>query len=270
MHSRHISRWLALLWLSALLLGGLLLPMVSRFDPLLIDLLNALSHPTLQHLAGTDELGRDVLIRTLAASETSLIIAVCTSVAAVSIGTTLGILAGFLGGVSGVAVSVATDFLWSVPCLVLVLLAVSVLGVSPLSLICTIAAINWVTSARIVRERVIAFRSEPFLRTARAYGFGNFNIVFRQVLPNLKSLVLVLLAYGAVEVIFLESGLAFLGLGLPLPRPTWGGMIAEGLAYFSSASWLVLVPSVTLVITLYSLQTIARSYEEQTRYQLHA
>jgi peptide/nickel transport system permease protein len=270
MRSMPIPRLVALLWLFVLFLGGSLLPLVSRFDPLSIDLLHTLTHPTFEHLAGTDELGRDVLVRTLAASATSLIIAICTSVAAVSLGTTLGILAGFLGGPSGLAVSVATDFLWSVPCLVLVLLAVSVLGVTPLSLICTIAVINWVTSARIVRERVLALRSEPFLRTARAYGFGTFRIVFRQVLPNLKSLVLVLLAYGAVEVIFLESGLAFLGLGLPLPRPTWGGMIAEGLAYFSSASWLVLVPSLTLVITLYSLQTIARSYEEQTRYQLHA
>lgn len=265
----NLPRNVSILWLVVLIAAGPLLSLAGRFDPLSIDLMNTLSRPTVLHPAGTDELGRDVLVRTLTASQTSLTIAVSASVIAVSLGTTLGIIAAYLGGVFDLAVRLATDFLWSVPCLVLVLLVVSILGVSPLSLICTIAVINWVTSARIVRERVLVLRSDAFLRTARAYGFGRRNIVFRQILPNLKGLVLVLLAYGAVEVIFIESGLAFLGLGLPLPRPTWGGMIAEGLAYFSSASWLVLVPSATLVITLLSLQTIARSHEEQTQYQLH-
>jgi peptide/nickel transport system permease protein len=270
MDRKNISRRGSLVWLCLLVVAGLVLPAFKEFDPLVINLPNALSPPTLHHLAGTDELGRDVLTRTLAASETSLLIGICTSVIAVSLGTILGILAGFLGGVFGLAAGIAVDFTWSVPNLVLVMLAASVLGVSFVSLIVIMAVLTWVTSARIVRERVIALLSQPYLRTAHAYGFGNVQIVFRQILPNLKSLVLVLLAYGTAEVIFLESGLAFLGLGIPVPRPTWGGMITEGLDYFSPAYWLVLVPALTLVITLYSFQTIARSYEERTRYSLHA
>jgi len=219
----------------------------------------------LHSLGGTDELGRDVFSRLIFAARVSLFITVAATALAVTIGALLGTLAGLVGGGLDRVVSFGIDFFWSVPFVVFVLLVVAVVGVSPATLVVTIGAINWVTSARVFRETAIALKEEQFIRTARAYGFSRWQLAFRHLLPNLRRPMFTMAAYGAVEVMVLESGLAFLGLGLPAPRPTWGGMLAEGLAYFSSAWWLVAAPAVALTFTLASFQVLAHTLEGSGR-----
>lgn len=248
--------WLIGLSLIAGLAGWLPLP-----DPLNINLGQMLLHPTLGHWCGTDELGRDVLTRVIFAARSSLMITAGATILAILLGTVLGVAAGYMGGLLDSMLGFCIDLFWSVPFVVFVVLIVSIVGVSLTSLILTIGGINWVTSARVIRAEATSIRQRDFVRTARAYGFSNWRIAFAHVLPNLGSTVLTLTAYGAVEVLTLETGLAFIGLSLPAPRPTWGGLLAEGLNYFSSAWWLVGSSAFAVTFTLACFQVLARRFE---------
>jgi peptide/nickel transport system permease protein len=252
---------IAIAWLLLLIVlaaGASWLPLP---DPLALDLSGSLAAPSARHLAGTDELGRDVLSRLLHAARSTLLIVVGASALALAIATTLGGLAGYLGGWLDRAIRLGVDLFWSVPFVIFVVLIISVVGVSITSLIVTIGVVNWVGPARVIRAEAARLRDADFVVAARAHGYSRPFILAREVVPNLHRTLLTLAAYGAIEVLTLETGLAFLGLSLPAPRPTWGGMLADGLGYFSSAWWVVIGTSAFVTITLSSLQVIARREE---------
>jgi peptide/nickel transport system permease protein len=136
-----------------------------------------------------------------------------------------------------------------------------VTGVSPLSLILTIGLINWVTAARVVRAETARLRELDFVRTARAFGFSRASVLIREIFPNLRSTLMALAAFSAVEVLTLETGLAFLGLSLPDPAPTWGGLLAEGLNYLAAAWWIAISTAGLITLTLASLQALSRGVE---------
>jgi ABC-type dipeptide/oligopeptide/nickel transport system permease subunit len=144
-------------------------------------------------------------------------------------------------------------------------LIVGVVGVSKLTLIATIGVINWVGPARVIRAEVARLRDADFVTAARAHGYPRRVILANEILPNLRRSVYTLAAYGAIEVLTLETGLAFVGLSLPAPAPTWGGMLAGGLSYLSTAWWIVLSTSAMITATLASLQVAARQAERGTR-----
>ncbi len=148
-----------------------------------------------------------------------------TGATAVSLGIAilLGLLAGFRGGWPDVLVRIGVDLMWSVPFVVFVVLIVGVVGVSKLTLIATIGLINWVGPARVIRAEVARLRDADFVTAARAHGYARRMILVNEILPNLRRSVYTLAAYGAIEVLTLETGLAFVGLSLPAPAPTWGG-----------------------------------------------
>jgi peptide/nickel transport system permease protein len=148
-----------------------------------------------------------------------------------------------------------------VPFVVFIVLIVSVVGVSPISLVLSIGLLNWVNSARVFRALTASLRKRDFVRTARAYGYGRWQIAAYTVLPNLRSPLLALSAYAAVEVLTLETGLAFIGLSLPAPAPTWGGMLADGVSYFSAAWWIVAGTTIAVTFTLASFQALAHRFE---------
>jgi peptide/nickel transport system permease protein len=231
-------------------------------DPLQINLGQILFHPTVANWAGTDELGRDVLSRVIFAARSTLVITLGATCLAILLGMVLGVAAGYWGGILDRILGFAIDLFWSVPFVIFVVLIVSIVGVSRLSLILTIGGINWVTSARVIRAESASLRGRDFIRTARAYGFGSWSIAFLHLMPNLSSTLFTLLGYGAVEVLTLETGLAFIGLSLPAPRPTWGGLLAEGLTYFSSAWWLVAFSAIAVTLTLASFQGLAQRFEK--------
>jgi peptide/nickel transport system permease protein len=245
--------------------GGMA-PWLSFSDPLKIDLRSTLSAPSCSHWSGTDELGRDVVSRIVYASRSTLLISSCATGLALVLGTLLGLAAGWLGGLIDRIVRFAIDLLWSVPFVIFVILIVAIVGVSRAALILTIGGINWVTSARVVRAEVARLKSEGFILTAVAYGFSSPVIARDQILPSLRPVLLVLTAYGASEVLTLESGLAFIGLALPPPQPTWGGLLAEGLSYFSVAPWLVASSALVITLTLASLQVLAHRFERADKF----
>jgi peptide/nickel transport system permease protein len=228
---------------------------------LALDLSAITIPPSAAHLAGTDELGRDVLARLVSASGATLLIVTGATCVSMFIAVSLGAVAGLIGGWVDGVVRLIVDLLWTVPFVVFVVLIVAMVGVSPLSLIVTIGAINWVGAARVVRGEVAKLRDADFIVAARARGEAPLMILVGEILPALRSNLAILSAYTAVEVLTLETGLAFVGLSLPAPRPTWGGMLADGLSYFSTAWWLVASVSVAITATLAALQTLARSLE---------
>ena len=263
-----LSELLALAWIVGFLLLVTLARWLPLADPVGIDLSRTLVHPTPGHWSGTDELGRDVLSRLIFGGQSTFLVTIGATALAMFLGIVLGLCAGYRGGLLDRALGFAIDLFWSIPFVIFVILIVSIVGVSPLTLILTIGGINWVTAARVVRAETARLSREPFVRTARAYGFGEWSVAFDQVMPNLKSVLITLTVYAAVEVLTLETGLAFIGLSLPAPRPTWGGLLADGLSYFSSAWWLVAFSAGAITLTLASFQVLAMHFEKSIETRL--
>ena len=248
--------WVVLLALAVLFAAWLPLP-----DPLAVDLGAALAPPGPGHLLGTDELGRDLFARLLTAARATLGITAGATALNVLIGTIMGGVAGFFGGWTETILSFVVDLFWSVPFLIFVVLIVSVTGVSPLSLILTIGLINWVTAARIIHAQTARLRELEFVRMAQAFGYSPSVVLFQEILPNLRSTLTAVVAFSAIEVLTLETGLAFLGLSLPEPAPTWGGLLAAGLGYLAAAWWMVIFTAAVITLTLASLQLLSRGID---------
>ena len=259
--SRESLFRVALLWLITLIILAALADAVPLPAPLNVDLSAMLKSPTISHPAGTDELGRDVLSRILHSARSTLVITAGASFFSILLGVSLGSLAGYLGGWTERAVGILIDLFWSVPFVIFVVLIVSIVGVTSWTLILTIGGINWVGAARVARAETARLREADFLLAAKAHGLWGPHLIVMEVLPNLCRTILTISAYAAMEVMTLETGLAFLGLSLPAPTPTWGGMLADGLSYFSSAWWIVITTAATVTATLGSLQLIARRLE---------
>jgi peptide/nickel transport system permease protein len=256
---------IAVVWLGFLISAVVCVGILPLPDPLQINLTNALNSPSIDHLAGTDELGRDVLSRILHAAQSTLLVTSGATLLNMLLSIALGMIAAYRGGVVDRILGLTIDLFWSIPFTVFVVLIMSIVGVHIWSLIITIGAINWVTSARVVRAETRQLRHQDFVRAAEAFGFSPFQIIVSHLLPNLKRTLFALSAYTAIEVLTLETGLAFIGLSLPAPTPTWGGLLAEGLSYLSSAWWLVAASAGFITLTLASLQVLARSFEGRQR-----
>jgi peptide/nickel transport system permease protein len=249
------------LWIVSIVALATLAALLPLQNPLAIDLSRMLMPPSAHAWAGTDQLGRDVLSRLIFASRESLVVIAGAASLSILLGVMLGGTAGYLGGIADRMLGILIDVSWSVPFVVFIVLIVSIVGVSPLTLILSIGLLNWVSSARVFRALTASIRKQDFVRTARAYGYGRWQIAAYTVLPNLRSPLLALSAYAAVEVLTLETGLAFIGLGLPAPAPTWGSMLADGSSYFSAAWWLVAAAAIVVTATLASFQALARHFE---------
>ncbi len=243
--------WIAVVVFLALFAGTLHLP-----DPLQLDLGGRLQPPEARHWLGTDELGRDLLSRIAHAARFTLIVTAGATVISLTLGLVLGLSAAWFGGWLDRGVGTVINLLWSVPFTVLVILFVAVTGASTLSLILVIGGVNWVGSARVFRAETLRLRRSDFIRASRAAGFPPARILLTQVFPNLRAATVTLVGFAAVETLTLEAGLAFLGLSLRPPLPTWGGMVADGLAQLSTAWWIPAVPAAAITLTLASIRAL--------------
>jgi peptide/nickel transport system permease protein len=259
-HLRFVER-LACVGVTLLVIVAIGAAWLPLADPLSLDLVRILAPPSASHWLGTDELGRDLLSRLVFASQSSLLITAGGTAFALSLAMLFGVTAGYLGGWWDRLIGLIIDAIWTVPFVVLLLLILAVTGISTLSLILCLGGINWVTAARVLRTETAALRRRDFIRTARSLGANRRSILVRELLPNLFPTLLALVGYGAAEILTVETGLAFLGLSLPAPTPTWGGMLAEGLSYFASDWWLPLLPALAITLTLLIFQILARACE---------
>lgn len=238
-----------------IILMALLAPIVAPADPNAQDLLVRLQAPGAVpgHLLGTDQLGRDVLSRIIFGTRVSLAVGLAAAGFAALIGTTLGLIAGFFGGWVGNIIMRLADTQLAIPGILLALAMVAVLGPSLKNLVIVLGISGWVTYARVARAQALALREQDFVEGGRAIGAGSLRILFRYLLPNLWGSLIVVLTMQVASFIISEASLSFLGLGVPLDTPTWGGMLNDGQLFVASAWWVATFPGLAILITVLSI-----------------
>lgn len=212
--------------------------------------LEARKAPSTEHWFGTDQLGRDVFSRVVHGARFSLIIGFIVVSVILVVGLTIGGVAGYFGGAVDAILSRIVDVFLAFPYLVGALIIVVALGGGKVSLVVALAALAWVTIARLFRGSVIAIRNSEYVEAARALGAGNRRIMLRHVLPNAVTPTLVYACALIGATIISEAALSFLGVGLQEPEPSWGLMIAKGRSYLQTSPHMVLFPSLALTMTV--------------------
>ena len=241
-----------------LIAGVIIVPLVARQDPLAIDdVLGARLVPPGNtdeagrfHLLGTDRFGRDLFVRMMLAGRLSLAIGIGGSLMAGAIGVIVGALAGWWRGVFDRLAMAATDALLAIPRLILLLLCAALWRPGAATVVIVLAATGWMGVARLVRAEVMGLQARAFVDAAGALGIPPLRVLGRHVLPNALGPALVATTLGVGNAILLESGLAFLGLGVQPPHPSWGNMIAGGRDLIVTAPWVAIAPGVALILTV--------------------
>lgn len=242
-----------LVLLLAILVITMFAPLVAGQDPAVQDVMHKLEGPSAAHIFGTDSFGRDIWARTVYGAQTSLLIGFASTVLAVLIGSTIGVLAGWYGGRFDAFVMQVMDILLAFPSLILGMIVVAMLGPSLTNIVLAIALTSIPPFARIARAPTIAIKGRDFIEACRAFGFSTPRILLVHVLPNILSEILVMAALWLANAIRTEASLAFIGLGLKPPVPTWGGMIREGFDNIFDNPWLALVPGTAVLVVIFAL-----------------
>ncbi|WP_052337270.1 ABC transporter permease [Nocardioides alkalitolerans] len=245
-------RLVALVYVGLLLVTLLFAPLVAPHDPLTQDVANRLQGPGLgTHLLGTDELGRDILSRVVYGARVELLIALGATVVSMVLGTLLGLLGGYFGGVvEVVTMRVVVDVLLAFPPIILVLLAVTLRGPGAGTLIVAMGVLFAPTFARIAYGQVISVKRLEYVEAATAFGAPTRTRLFGVILPNISAPLIVQVSLTIATAILLESGLSYLGLGVVPPTPSWGSMVAQGQRYLSTDPHVLLVPGAFVVLTI--------------------
>jgi len=217
------------------------------------DILAGSLPPGLHHPFGTDQLSRDVLARVVTGARISLSVALLAVGLSMTLGAAVGLVSGYWGGAIDALVMRAVDGALAIPRLFILLLVLAVSERIPIpALIAIIGATGWFATSRLVRAEVLRLREEGFVRAAEALGARRRRVIFRHLLPNTLGPLLVAATLGVGDVILLEAGLSFLGLGIQPPAPSWGGMILDSKEVLVSAPWVGIFPGLAIVITVLS------------------
>ena len=217
------------------------------------DILAGSMPPGLGHPFGTDQLNRDILSRVVTGARISLGVALLAVALSMTLGAAVGLVSGYLGGVVDAALMRLVDGALAIPRLFILLLVLAVWERVPVfALILLIGATGWFATSRIVRAEVLRLREEAYVRAAEALGARRRRIIFRHLLPNVIGPLLVTATLAVGDVILLEAGLSFLGLGIQPPMPSWGGMILDSKEVLVSAPWAGIFPGLAIVITVLS------------------
>ena len=231
-------------------------------SPLEVDVVHRLSAPTPDHHFGTDDLGRDVLARLVHGARVSLTVAILAAAIALFAGSFFGAIAGFYGGWIDWIVSRMIEVVLCFPFLFLVLAIVGLFGPSMYTIIIALGATTWTDEARYVRGEILRIRELEFAHAARAIGARDARIIFRHLLPNALAPALVSANFAVAMAILTESSLSFLGIGIPLPAATWGGMLSIAELYIDYAWWLVLFPGIAIFTTVAAFNVVGDRFRE--------
>lgn len=241
---------------SLVLLVALLAPVLAPQDPAAQNPKLRLKPPAwvegsaLGYPLGTDVLGRDVLSRIIYGTRVSVAVGLAAVVVAGAIGTAMGLTTGYFGGWVDTVLMRFTDGFIAIPSLLLTMLVVGVVGPGLVPLIVVLGVTRWVDYCRVVRGETLSIREREYVQAARALGQRPAKILVKHILPNVSASIIVLATLNVANVILAESGLSFLGLGVPPTVPTWGRMLAEGRQYLASAWWLATFPGICISLTV--------------------
>lgn len=254
--SRNRLSWVGIGLLLLVVLAAVLAPWLAPHDPLQQNIAYRLEPPSAEFWLGTDSYGRDVLSRLIYGARVSLLVGFVAILIAMCIGSALGILAGYVGGLVDQLIMGLVDVLLSFPTLLLGLMVAAMLGASLENLIIAIAITEIAPFVRVARAPTIALKQRDFVEAGRALGYGPLRLMGVHILPNMVSDVVVLGSLWMASAIRTEASLSFIGLGVPPPAATWGGMIREGFENILDAWWLTVFPSVAILLTVLALNLL--------------
>jgi peptide/nickel transport system permease protein len=237
-------------------------PLVTVFDPIEQDINQRLKEPGWRnaagqaHVLGTDHLGRDILARIIYGSRVALVVGLSAVLISGVLGMAIGLVSGYFGGKVDDFFMRLADIQLAFPFILLAIAVIGVLGPSLRNIIVVIGVSSWVVYARVVRGEVLSIREREFVQAAIALGSRDGRILLRHVLPNAFTPWLVVATLDMARVIVIESALSFLGLGVQPPTPTWGGMLADGRVYLSTAWWLATFPGLAILVTVLGINLL--------------
>ncbi|HBM15896.1 MAG TPA: peptide ABC transporter permease [Lentisphaeria bacterium] len=211
------------------------------------------SEPSLTHFFGTDQLGRDLLVRMMYGGRVSLAVGICATLVSLTIGVIYGALSGYFGGRVDSVMMRFVDVMYALPFTMLVIVLMVWLGRNFILIFVAIGAIEWLTMARIVRNEVYCIKKKEYIEAARAIGLPGWKILYRHIIPNLLGIVIVYVTLTIPRVMMIEAFLSFLGLGIQPPMSSWGLLIKDGAQVMEEYPWMLFFPSLVFSLTLFSL-----------------
>ena len=265
---RRKSALLSLIFIGLITFSAILAPLLSPFNPSEqfkdgLTLQGAPIAPSEKYLLGTDLLGRDLLSRLIHGARTSLIVGIIANGVAVIVGTTVGLLAGFLRGKLGNLIMRFTDLMMAFPALLLAITLSAIFSPSLLIVALVISMVNWVQIARVIYTQTISIAEREFVLATKGLGATNRRVIVRHIFPHLLPTVLVYATLGIATTVLLEATLSFLGVGVRPPTPSWGNIIFENQTYFISAPWLVFIPGLAIVLLALSFNLLGDALRDE-------
>lgn len=262
-----LKRWMRLLWRSKTGTVGLIIvvtacliaifaPLIAPYEPQAINPANMLKPPfwmengSMEHILGTDNLGRDILSRILYGSQISILVGVMSVVVAGFIGITIGLISGYFGGIVDNILMRLVDSFLAIPTILFALVILAIFDSGVFTLIIVLGVTNWVNYARLVRGEVLTLKERDYVKAAHSIGVSNFKIIIRHLLPNVVSSFIVISTLSVATTIILEASLSFLGLGVQPPTVSWGSILSDGRDYLATSWWLATFPGVAITITV--------------------
>lgn len=248
--SRNKNGVLGALIILALVLVAVFAELVAPHSYSDQDLSKSLLPPLQGGLLGTDQFGRDLLSRLIYGSRASIEVGLIATGISIIIGTSLGAMAGYLGGWFDYLTEALVAITWAFPTVLMALFLVSVLGPSLINVMLAVGLVNWAAYTRVVRSQVLALKEADFVLAARLSGVQTWRLVFRHLVPNALSPVIVMASLGMANAILTEAALSFLGLGIQPPTPSWGSILADARSFLTMAPWLSIFPGVAIMLTV--------------------
>ncbi len=253
---------ISLAFLIFLVLVAVFAPLIATNDPINTNLSLRLRPPfgfdkyEPSFFFGTDALGRDVFSRMVFGTRVSLLVGFSVVLISGTLGTVLGLLAGYFGGKTDDIIMRLADIQLAFPFMLLMLAVLAVIGAGLWNLIMVLGITNWVSYARVVRGQVLSIREKEFVDAAREIGAPHKHIIFKHILPNVLSSIIVIASFSVASAIISEATLSFLGLGVPASVPTWGTILSEGRSYITRGWWLMILPGSAIALTVLSINIL--------------